>query len=387
MINFFGISFGSGDSTNSISGKLKRFDWTIIILVALLASFGTIVLYGAAGGNWKPWALAHILRFWIFVVLLIIIALIDIRFWYNLAYPAYAIAFLLVIGVELFGHTALGAQRWISLGPIRVQPSEFMKISVILALARYYQDLNAKDFGPIKYHFIPIIMTLAPAGLIMKQPDLGTGSTVALVGAVMIFLSGVYWRWIIGALASAISAFVFAFYFLMHEFQRNRVTTFLNPEADKLGQGYQITQSKIAIGSGGFWGVGFMNGTQSQLDFLPERHTDFVFAMLLEEFGMFGGLFALLLYFSVMALGIMIANSSRHFFGKMLAGGITMLLFIYVIINAAMIMGLVPVVGMPMPFLSNGGSVMLSVMVALGLVENVKVHRDKIMNTGFSKKK
>lgn len=386
MNNILGINFGAGDNSNSIFGKIRRIDWTIILLVAILTSFGTLVLYGAAGGNWKPWAIAHIVRFWIFVCILIAVAIIDIRFWYNLAYPAYAIAFLLVIGVELFGHTALGAQRWINLGPIRVQPSEFMKISVILALARYYQDLNVKDFGPIKHHIIPIIMTLAPAGLIMKQPDLGTGSTVALVGGIMVFLSGVYWRWIIGAFLSAVSAFVFAYYFLMHEFQRNRVTTFLNPEADRMGQGYQITQSKIAIGSGGLWGVGFMNGTQSQLDFLPERHTDFVFAMLLEEFGMIGGLFALLIYFSVMGLGIMIASSSRHLFGKMLGGGVTMLLFIYVTINAAMIMGLVPVVGMPMPFLSYGGSVMLSVMVALGLVENVKVHRDKIMNTGFTSK-
>lgn len=386
MNNILGVNLGTGDNSNSLFGKIRRIDWTIVLLVTILASFGTLVLYGAAGGSWKPWAAAHILRFLFTILILVLVAIIDIRFWYNLAYPAYSIAFLLIIAVELFGHTALGAQRWINIGPIRIQPSEFMKISVILALARYYQDLNVKNLGPIKNHIIPMIMVLAPAGLIMKQPDLGTGSTVALVGGVMVFLSGIYWRWIIGAIISAVSAFVLAFYFVMHDFQRNRVTTFLNPEADRMGQGYQITQSKIAIGSGGIWGVGFMNGTQSQLDFLPERHTDFVFAMLLEEFGMIGGVFALLLYFSIMGLGIMIAASSRHLFGKMLAGGVTMLLFIYVSINAAMIMGLVPVVGMPMPFLSYGGSVMLSVMIALGLVENVKVHREKIMNTGFSNK-
>jgi rod shape determining protein RodA len=380
-LEFLGLS--KGDGVNSFGGKLARFDWTLLFLVGIIAGFGTVLLFGAAGGHWAPWAFNHLSRYFLCAGIMIAVSVIDIRFWYNLAYPAYVISFILIVAVDLFGHTALGAQRWIALGPIKIQPSEFMKISVILALARYYQDLAIKNFGPLKYHIIPILMTLVPAGLIMKQPDLGTGSTVAMIGAVMIFLSGIYWRYILGAIMGAISAFILAYNFVFHEFQRNRILTFLNPEADKLGKGYQITQSKIAIGSGGFWGSGYMNGTQSQLDFLPERHTDFVFAMLLEEFGMAGGLFALLLYFTIMAIGLHIARSTRHLYGKMVAGGITMLLFIYVSINAAMIMGLVPVVGMPMPFLSYGGSVMLSVMFALGLVQNVKVHRDKIIHTGF----
>ncbi len=381
VLNLLDITKNEG--VNSIGGKLKRIEWGMVLLVSLLAAFGTLLLYGAAGGNWMPWALPHIVRFCMFICMMIVVAMIDIRFWYNLAYPAYAIAFLLVIAVDLFGHTALGAQRWIAIGPVRIQPSEFMKISVVLALARYYQDLTVKNMGPLKYHIVPMIIALAPAVLIMKQPDLGTGSTVALVGAFMVFLAGIYWRWIIGAVVGATSLFIIAYDFVLHDFQKKRITTFLNPELDRMGQGYQITQSKIAIGSGGFFGVGYMNGTQSQLDFLPERQTDFVFAMLLEEFGMMGGIFALVLFFAIMAMGLLIARSSRHFFGKMLAGGITILLFIYVSINAAMVMGLFPVVGMPMPFLSHGGSVMLSVLFALGLVQNVKVHRDKIMHTGF----
>ncbi len=386
MFPFLGIDIESRDSSNSLQAKLRRIEWGVIAATTALVLFGATLLFGAAGGKWEPWAFDHLFRYTLFVILMTIVATTDIRFWYHVSYPFYAISFVLLIGVDLVGTIVMGAQRWIQLGPIRLQPSEFMKIAVIMALARYYQDLNVKNIGAIKYHLIPILAALLPAALIMKQPDLGTGTTVALVGAIVIFLSGVNWRWIIGAIGTAVAAGYIAFHFFMHDFQRARILTFLNPEADKLGQGYQITQSKIAIGSGGFWGVGFMKGTQSQLDFLPERHTDFVFAMLLEEFGMAGGLFALALYAVIIGFGLYIANRSRNFFGKLLAGGITMLIFIYVSINGAMVMGLMPVVGMPMPFLSYGGSVMLSVMGAIGLIQSVSVHRDKIINSGFSSK-
>lgn len=386
MLPLLGIDVDSRDSSNSLWSKFRRIEWGVVAATTALVMFGTLLLYGAGGGSWQPWALDHIFRYSLFIIVMTAIAVIDIRIWYHLAYPFYVISFVLLIGVDLVGTIVMGAQRWIQIGPIRLQPSEFMKIAVILALARYYQDLTAKNIGAIKYHLIPIVMALAPAALIMKQPDLGTGSTVALVGAIVIFLSGVNWRWIFGAIGTAIASGYIAFHFFMHDFQRARILTFLNPEADKLGQGYQITQSKIAIGSGGFWGVGFMQGTQSKLDFLPERQTDFVFAMLLEEFGMAGGIFALVLYAAMIGMGLYIANRSRNFFGKLLAGGITMLIFIYVSINGAMVMGLMPVVGMPMPFLSYGGSVMLSVMGAIGLMQSVSVHRDKTMNTGFSSK-
>ena len=380
------LPFGSDLSENNIFSKLRRVEWGMWFVLLVLATYGTILLYGAAGGSWQPWALDHIVRFFLFSAIMFAVAVIDIRIWYQLAYPAYIIVFVLLVGVELAGDISKGAQRWLQLGPLRLQPSEFMKITAVVALARYYQDLNVKNIEKIKHHIIPILMVIAPAGLIMKQPDLGTGITVILVGGVMVVLAGISWRWVLGAIAGAVGIFILAYNFLLHDFQRKRVETFLNPELDKLGQGYQITQSKIAIGSGGFWGSGFMHGTQSRLDFLPERHTDFVFAMLLEEFGFVGGILALVLYAAVMAYGIYIATSSRNIFGKMVAGGVTMLLFIYVSINAAMIMGLMPVVGMPMPFISYGGSVMLSVMFALGLVQNAKVYRDKIINSGFAKK-
>jgi rod shape determining protein RodA len=372
-----------GQDNNSIFGKVKRLEWGLYILLALLTCYGTILLYGAAGGNWQPWALDHITRFTAMSFLMIAVAMVDIRFWYYIAYPAYAATMVLIVGVEVAGEISMGAQRWLRLGPVRLQPSEFMKISIILALARYYQDLNVKNIGALKHHIIPIIMALAPATLIMKQPDLGTGSVIALEAAILILLAGVSWRWVITALTTAIIGGYVGFTFFMHDFQRKRILTFLNPERDPLGEGYQITQSKIAIGSGGVFGVGYMRGTQSQLDFLPERHTDFVFAMLLEEFGIIGGLLALALYLGVIGFGVFIAITSRNYFGKLLASGISILIFIYVSINAAMIMGLMPVVGMPMPLLSYGGSVMLSIMFAIGLVQNVKVNRDKTIGTNL----
>lgn len=375
-------NLGSGDN-NSFFGKIKRLEWGLVLLLTLLTCYGTVLLYGAAEGNWQPWALDHITRFAAMLGLMIVVALIDIRFWYYVAYPAYAVTLILIIGVDLVGEISMGAQRWLRLGPVRLQPSEFMKITIILALARYYQDLNVRNIAAIKHHIIPIVMALFPAAMIMKQPDLGTGSVVALVGAVLVLLAGVSWRWVGAAFLSAIIGGFVGFTFFMHDFQRKRILTFLNPERDPLGEGYQITQSKIAIGSGGIFGVGYMRGTQSQLDFLPERHTDFVFAMLLEEFGMIGGLLALGLYLGVIGLGVFIAISSRNYFGKLLASGISVLIFIYVSINAAMIMGLMPVVGMPMPLLSYGGSVMLSIMFAIGLVQNVKVYRDKSIGTNF----
>lgn len=378
------ISFFMNENTSSIGFKIRKIEWGLVFMTMLITIFGTVLLYGAAGGSWEPWALDHITRYFLFIIIMIIVALVDIRVWYHLAYPAYAIVFLLLIGVDVVGEISLGAQRWIKLGPVRLQPSEFMKITIIMTLARYYHDLNVPNIAKFKYHIIPLILSLAPAVLIMKQPDLGTGSTVALVGAIIIFISGIAWRYIIGAIVSALTCFYVAYHFILHDFQRSRIDTFIHPDKDPLGEGYQITQSKIAIGSGGFFGVGFMKGTQSQLDFLPERHTDFVFSMLLEEFGMSGGIFVLLVYAAAMAYGIWIAMSSRNYFGKLLAAGITFLIFIYVSINAAMIMGLFPVVGMPMPLLSYGGSVMLSVMFAIGLIQNVKVNRDKVINSGFT---
>ncbi|GIU67574.1 rod shape-determining protein RodA [Candidatus Phycosocius spiralis] len=370
-------------SRDSFFGKLRRVEWGMVFMIAMISVVGTILLFGAAGAQWEPWAGDHVIRFCFVTCLMLVVATVDVRFWYYFAYPAYIAVFVLLIGVELFGKVALGAQRWLEIGPIRIQPSEFMKIALILALARFYQDADSDRMWTLRAHLIPLLMLAAPAALITLQPDLGTAIMVAGVGATMVILAGLSW-WYIAAAGAAVASFaLIAFFGFMAEFQKNRILTFLDPSRDPLGTGYHITQSKIAIGSGGLFGVGYMQGTQSQLDFLPERHTDFVFAMLLEEFGMVGGVFVLGLYMAAMAYGISISIGCRHVFGKFLAAGVTMLMFIYVGINAGMIMGLMPVVGEPLPFLSYGGSVMLSLMFGIGLVQNARVYRDKSLGSGF----
>jgi rod shape determining protein RodA len=368
---------------DSFIGRLRRVEWGLVLVLAIITTIGATLLYGAAGAHWQPWAGDHVVRFALFSLVMVGVATIDVRFWYYGAYPAYITAFVLLILVELFGKVALGAQRWLELGPIRIQPSEFMKIALILALARFYQDHSGARMWQLRAHAVPLVLLSAPALLIMHQPDLGTAIMVAGVGSAMIVLAGLSWWYIGSALVASVTLAGVGFFFFMQEFQRNRILTFLDPSRDPLGSGYHITQSKIAIGSGGFWGVGYMQGTQSQLDFLPERHTDFVFAMLLEEFGMVGGLFVLGLYIAAMAYGVYIALACRHVFGKFIAGGITVLLFIYVGINTGMIMGLLPVVGEPLPFLSFGGSVMLSLSFGFGLMQNAKIFRDKTLGTSF----
>jgi rod shape determining protein RodA len=372
---------------DSFIGRLRRIEWGLVFALAMISTVGAILLFGAAGGKWEPWAGDHIIRFAVVCSVMLVVATIDVRVWYHAAYPAYIATFILLILVALIGKEALGAKRWLEIGPIRIQPSEFMKIAVVMALARYYQDAGGDRMWRIKAHIVPLILLSVPSAIIMKQPDLGTAIMVAGVGATMVILAGLSWWYIITAGAAVVAFATASFFLFMEEFQRNRILTFLDPSRDPLGTGYHITQSKIAIGSGGFWGVGYMQGTQSQLDFLPERHTDFVFAMLLEEFGMIGGLFVLGLYIAAMAYGIYTAVACRHVFGKFVAAGITMLLFIYVGINTGMIMGLLPVVGEPLPFLSYGGSVMLSLMFGIGLVQNARVFRDKTLGTGFSVRK
>jgi rod shape determining protein RodA len=372
---------------DSFFGRLRRIEWGLIFALAMITTVGTILLFGAAGGKWDPWAGDHVIRFSIVTCVMLVVATIDVRVWYHAAYPFYVVTFILLIAVALVGTEALGAKRWLEVGPVRVQPSEFMKIAVVMTLARYYQDHGNGRMWQLKSHIVPLILLSLPAALIMKQPDLGTAIMVAGVGTALVILAGLSWWYIITAGAAVAAFATLSFFLFMEEFQRNRILTFIDPSRDPLGTGYHITQSKIAIGSGGFWGVGYMQGTQSQLDFLPERHTDFVFAMLLEEFGMIGGLFVLGLYLAVMAYGVYTAVACRHVFGKFVAAGITTLLFVYVAINTGMIMGLMPVVGEPLPFLSYGGNVMLSLMIGIGLVQNARVFRDKTLGTGFSVKK
>ncbi len=354
--------------------KLLEVNWGLVLLIAIIASAGFAMQYSVAGGHFYPWAMPQILRFVVGLFILVAVALVDTRVWMSLAYPAYAISFLLLIAVEVAGHTGLGAQRWIELGPIQIQPSEPMKLSLVLALSRYLHGLGVEDISRPQRLAIPLVMILAPAVLVLKEPNLGTATILLADGFSLLFLAGLSWWWIVPTFASVLAAVPVAWHFL-HDYQKRRVLTFLNPASDALGAGWNISQAEIAMGSGGLAGKGFVQGTQSRLNFLPEKETDFIFTSIGEEFGFVGCVALLLLFAVVIGYGIRIAMSSRSQFGRLVAIGITLNFFFYIMINAAMVMGLIPVVGIPMPLISYGGTAMLTVMFGFGLLMSVHVHR------------
>ena len=355
--------------------KLRALSWGLVILVSLLACIGFAMLYSAAGGNWEPWASRQMARYGFGCLIAIIIALIDLRFLMRYAYAAYAIVFILLVAVELTGVMGMGAQRWIDFRVFQLQPSELMKIAVVLALARYFNGLTHEQLGRWHYLLIPLALVLTPVALILRQPDLGTASMIFGGGAVMIFLSGAR-GWFAISLPIAFIAAVPAGWPFLKTYQQKRILTFFNPESDPLGAGYHILQSKIALGSGGLFGKGFLQGSQSQLNFLPEKQTDFIFTMLAEEFGMTGALGLLILFSLVIAYGFRIGLRSVSTFGRLLALGATTTLFLYVFTNIAMVMGLLPVVGVPLPLISYGGTALLTMMIILGLLLCVRVNRD-----------
>ncbi len=367
----------SGLSTPELTlgHKLISINWLLVILIVMVAGVGFAMLFSAAGGNMDPWAKRQIVRFGVAFGIMIVVATINIRIWLRYAYALYFLALALLVAVEVAGHVGMGAQRWISLGFVNIQPSELMKIFLVLALARYYNASAIEDIGRISRLFVPIMLIAAPTVLILRQPDLGTAIMVAMTGAVVLFLAGVrLWKFVVVGIAGLAAAPI-AWQFL-HEYQKKRVLTFLNPETDPLGAGYHIIQSKIALGSGGLMGKGFMQGPQSHLHFLPEMQTDFIFTMLAEEFGLAGGLALIILYALILTYGMIIAARSRNQFGRLVASGITSTFFFYVFINIAMVTGLIPVVGVPLPLVSYGGTVMLTLMIGFGLVIGVGVHRD-----------
>jgi len=375
--HFGGTPFGRNAAELSAGQKLKQMSWGLVLLLILIASVGLAMLYSAANGSIDPWMSRQAMRLLVGLGLLIVVAMTDLRFWLRWAYAFYGIAFLLLVYVEIAGEIGMGAQRWIDFKFFQLQPSEIMKIALVVALARYFHRLDLED---IRRHLPlplvpPLMLVLLPAGLVLAQPDLGTAGMLILIGGVMFFAAGVrMWKFIlIGAAGLAALPIGWGF---MHDYQRQRVLTFLNPESDPLGTGYHIMQSKIAFGSGGVLGKGFLMGTQSHLNFLPERQTDFIFTMLAEELGMVGGITLLCLYALVLLYGFMIAVRSRNQFGRLLAFGITSSLFFYVFINMAMVMGLIPVVGVPLPLISYGGTSMLSLLMGFGLVQAVNVNRD-----------
>ena len=355
--------------------KLININWTLVALVTAIACVGFAMLYSAANGSWQPWAERQLLRYAVAAFIMLAVAVVDIRLWLRAAYTFYALTLLLLVAVQVRGAIGMGAQRWIDLGLIQIQPSEFMKIALIMALARYFNSLTPEEVGQPTKLIAPALLVLVPSILVLKQPDLGTAMMLALGGAAMFFLAGVRWWKFALVLSGAAAAGPIAWRFL-RDYQKNRIYTFLDPESDPLGAGYHSLQSKIAIGSGGTFGKGFLEGTQSHLNFLPERQTDFIFTMLAEEFGLAGGLGLLALYSLVFVYGYAIAFRSRSHFGKLLAFGITTNIFLYVFINTAMVIGLIPVVGVPLPLISYGGTSMLTVMFGFGLLMSVYVHRD-----------
>lgn len=355
--------------------KIGQIDWRFAALLAVVAGVGALMLYSVAKGSWEPWAANHLIRFGVCMGILLVLALVDLRIWFAAAYPVYALGLVLLVAVELFGYTAMGATRWLDLGVTRIQPSEIMKIGIVLALARWYHGASAQDARMSWKLLVPVTMLVLPVLLVAHQPDLGTAMLIALTGAAMMFMAGLSWRLIIGAAAAALAAIPPFVMFVLHDYQRNRVLTFLNPEADPSGTGYHIMQSKIALGSGGLLGKGYGLGSQSQLEFLPEKHTDFIFAAVAEEFGFVGSFSLLVVYAAIILIALRIASLSHSHFGRLGAAGVTATFALYILINGAMVMGMAPVVGVPMPLLSYGGTVMLTVMIGFGLVMAVRVHR------------
>jgi rod shape determining protein RodA len=365
----------SPESPSSLAQKIRQINWMIVLLLCAIAGIGFAMLYSAANGSLDPWASRQIARFGVGFTLMLVVCLIDIRVWFKYAYLLYLAALALLAAVELVGSGAMGAQRWISAGAFQVQPAEIMKLALVLALARYFHGAGAEDLGRPLYVAIPLALLAVPTVLLLRQPDLGTAVMLVLAGAGIFFAAGVR-MWMFGvALAATLAAIPVAWQFL-HGYQRRRILTFFDPESDPLGAGYHILQSKIALGSGGVFGKGFLQGSQSHLNFLPEKQTDFIFTMLAEEFGLVGGVGLLLLYLLLLVYGFAISLRARNQFARLLAIGLTSTLFLYVFINVGMVMGILPVVGVPLPLISYGGTAMLTVLMGFGLLLGIYIHRD-----------
>lgn len=363
------------DRGAGILEKLWLIPWSFVLLLCAIAAVGYVALYSAGGGSPEPYASKHALRFAFGLVMMLSIAMIDIRVIAKLAWLGYAGGVALLVLVALHGQVGKGAQRWIEIGPIQLQPSELMKIMLVLGLAAWFHRASWEKVGNPLFLIPPVIAALVPVGMILKQPNLGTGMITLMVGGAVFWAAGVRW-WKFAAILAAAGVAAPIAYEHLHDYQRARITTFLDPESDPLGAGYNIIQSKIALGSGGLWGKGFLQGTQGHLNFLPEKQTDFIFTMISEEFGLVGALATLLLLALVVAFALMVAIRCRHQFGRLVAVGLGVNFFLYVFVNIAMVTGSIPVGGVPLPLISHGGSAMLTTMLGCGLLMSVHVHRD-----------
>lgn len=353
--------------------RLQKLNWPLVGLIALLGVIGLAMMVSVGGGDVKEFALSQTVRFVFCFVLMLAVATLPLGFLLRYAYVFYAVGVVTLIGVDIVGHIGMGAQRWIRVGGMNFQPSELMKLAVILALARYFHMLALEDIRRFIALIPPLLILAVPAFFILRQPNLGTTVITVAVGGVIMFMAGVQWRYFIAVIAAAAAAAPVAFHFL-HGYQKQRVMTFLDPQTDPLGAGYNILQSMIAVGSGGMFGKGYLQGSQGQLNFLPEKHTDFIFTVLAEEWGFAGSIGLLALFGMLLFSGLAVATSSRSTFGGLVAAGVTAFVFLHLFINVAMVMGLLPVVGLPLPFLSFGGSIMMSTMIGMGLLLNADMH-------------
>jgi rod shape determining protein RodA len=362
--------------------KLGEIDWVFCLALCMIAGAGALMMFSIAGSSWEPWAAPHMIRFGLCFVVMIVLAMFDLRVWFTLAYPIYGLGLLLLVAVAAVGDSSLGAQRWLDLGVVRFQPSEVMKIGLVLALARFYHGISAQSAKLSWWLAVPAMMIGAPVLLVAHQPDLGTAMLLALTGMAIVVLAGLSWRVILAGVIAVVVAVPPVVAFVLHDYQRKRIFTFMDPESDPSGSGYHILQSKIALGSGGLLGKGYGLGSQSQLNFLPEKQTDFIFATLAEEFGFIGCVSVLFLYAAVIFMALRTSALAHSHFGRLSAAGVTATFALYVLINGGMVMGLAPVVGVPMPLLSYGGTVMATVMVGFGLVQAVRVHRYSEVTSG-----
>ena len=353
--------------------KIRNLNYLLIFLIILISFIGAAGLYSAADGSYHPWASKHLIRFYVFLLMAVVISLVDIRLIYKYSYLLFILSLLLLISVEVIGVLGKGATRWIRVYGFSIQPSELVKITIILSLAKFYHDVKFENTKKIAYLFFPFLILFIPFVFVVIQPDLGTSLSILILGVFILFVAGIrLWKFILGFIISVVSI-----PFLLQSikpYQRDRIFSFLNPESDPLGQGYQLTQSKIALGSGGATGKGFLEGTQSYLDYLPEKQTDFIFTLIGEEFGFLGTTFIIFLFILLIAVCYFISIKCFHIFGRILALGVASNIFIYVFMNIAMVSGLMPVVGIPLPLISYGGSVMLSIMISIGLVLNVELN-------------
>ncbi|XDA98424.1 rod shape-determining protein RodA [Sulfitobacter sp. LCG007] len=363
--------------------KIFYLNWPVAILLASVAGIGILMLYSVAGGSFQPWAEPQMKRFIVGFLLMLGVAMVPIWFWRSLSGAAYLVTLLLLIAVELFGTVGMGAQRWIDLGFMRLQPSELMKITLVMFLAAYYDWLPARRTSHPVFVLLPLLIILVPVALVLKQPDLGTAILLLTAGGGLMFLAGVHWAYFAAVVAAGVGLIGTVIqsrgtpWQLIKDYQFKRIDTFLDPSSDPLGAGYHITQSKIALGSGGWTGRGFMQGTQSRLNFLPEKHTDFIFTTLAEEFGFVGGASLLSLYALIILFCVWSALMNKSRYSSLLTLGIALNFFLFFAVNMSMVMGLAPVVGVPLPMVSYGGSAMLVLMLAFGLMQSAHVHRPR----------